>query len=161
VGPMLLKQHGDIYWGVVASMYLGNVMLLILNLPLIGLWVKILKVPYPILFPLILLFCMIGSYSLNNNTEDVLLMIAFGVVGYFMKKFDYEGAPLVLALVLSPMMENAFRQTLLTSQGSFLVFITRPISATLLSIAVLLLLYPLFPWFKFRKKLESLEADEG
>jgi len=161
VGPLLLKQHSDIFWGVVVSMYLGNVMLLVLNLPLIGLWVKILKVPYPILFPLILLFCIIGSYSLNNNTEDVLLMIAFGVLGYFMKKFDYEGAPLVLALVLSPMMENAFRQTLLTSQGSFLVFITRPISATLLSIAVLLLFYPLFPWFKFRKKLESLEADEG
>jgi len=161
VGPLLLKQHSDIFWGVIVSMYIGNVMLLVLNLPLIGLWVKILKVPYGILFPFILLFCVIGSYSLNNNVEDVLLMIAFGILGYFMKKFDYEAAPMILALVLSPMMENALRQTLLTSQGSFLVFITRPISATLLFVAVILLLYPLIPWFKFRKKLEGLQTNQG
>ena len=161
VGPLLLKQHSDIFWGVVVSMYIGNVMLLILNLPLIGLWVKILKIPYPILFPLILLFCVIGSYSLNNSTEDVLLMIAFGILGYLMKKFEYEGAPMILALVLSPLMENAFRQTLLISQGSFLIFITHPISATLLFVSLILLLYPLIPWFKFRGKLESLKGDEG
>jgi putative tricarboxylic transport membrane protein len=161
VGPLLLKDHGDIFWGVVISMYIGNVMLLILNLPLIGLWVKILKIPYPILFPLILLFCAIGSYSLNNSTEDVLIMIAFGIFGYLMKKFDFEGAPMILALVLSPMMENAFRQTLLVSQGSFLIFITHPISATLLFVTFILLLYPLIPWFKFRRKLESLKGDEG
>jgi putative tricarboxylic transport membrane protein len=159
VGPLLLQQHGDIFWGVVTSMYVGNVMLLVLNLPLIGLWVKILKVPYPILSPLILLFCVIGAYSLNNDTAEVLLMILFGVVGYFMKKFDYEGAPLVLALVLSPMMENNLRQALLVSHGSFLIFIRSPISATLLSIALILLIYPLFPWFRFRKKLETLEGD--
>ena len=160
VGPLLLKQHGDIFWGVVTSMYIGNAMLLVLNLPLIGLWVKILKVPYPILAPLILLFCVIGSYSLNSNTEDVLLMIGFGVIGYFMKKFDYQAAPLILALVLSPMMENNLRQSLLVSRGSFLIFITRPISATLLLTTFLLLLYPLLPWFKGRKKLETLVGDE-
>jgi len=159
VGPLLLKQHSDIFWGVVVSMYIGNAMLLVLNLPLIGLWVKILKVPYPILFPFILLFCIIGAYSLNNNTEDVLLMIAFGIIGYFMKKFDYEGAPLVLALVLSTMMENNLRQALLVSQGSFLIFFTHPISATLLLITIILLVYPLFPWLKVRRKLEKLEAD--
>lgn len=159
VGPLLIKNHPDIFWGVITSMYIGNAMLLVLNLPLIGIWVKMLKVPYPILCPLILLFCVIGSYSLNNNTEDVLIMIFFGIIGYFMKKFDYEGAPLILALVLSPMMENALRQALLVSQGSFLIFITKPISATLLFIAVLLLVYPLIPWFKFRKKLETLEGD--
>lgn len=159
VGPLLLKQHSDIFWGVVTSMYIGNAMLLVLNLPLIGLWIRILKVPYPILAPLILLFCVIGSYSINNNAEDVLIMIAAGVLGYLMKKFDYEGAPLVLALVLSPMMENALRQALLVSQGSFLIFVTRPISGTLLCIALILLLYPLFPWFKFRRKLETLEGD--
>jgi len=91
VGPLLLKNHSDIFWGVVTSMYIGNAMLLVLNLPLIGIWVKILRVPYPILFPFILLFCVIGSFSLNNNSEDVLVMIFFGVVGYLMKKFDYEG----------------------------------------------------------------------
>lgn len=159
VGPLLLRQHSDVFWGLVASMYIGNVMLLVLNLPLIGIWVKILKVPYPILCPLILLFCVIGSYSLNNNTDDVFIMIAFGIFGYFMKKFDYEAAPLLLALILSPMMENNLRQALLVSQGSFLIFITHPISATLLIIALILIIYPLFPWFKFRKKLETLEED--
>jgi putative tricarboxylic transport membrane protein len=159
VGPLLLKHHSDIFWGVVTSMYIGNAMLLVLNLPLIGMWVKILKVPYPILFPFILLFCVIGSYSLNNNSEDVLIMIFFGMVGYLMKKFDYEGAPLILALVLSPMMENTLRQSLLVSQGSFFIFFTRPISAALLFIAIVLLGYPLLPWFKFRKKLETLQGD--
>ncbi len=159
VGPLLLQQHADIFWGVVVSMYIGNAMLLVLNLPLVGLWVKVLKVPYPILYPIILLFCVIGSYSLNNNTEDVLLMIFFGIVGYLMKKFEYPGAPLILALVLSPMMENALRQSLLVSHGSFLIFVTSPISATLLCIAGILLIYPLLPWFKFRKKLETLEGD--
>ncbi|MGA2466696.1 MAG: tripartite tricarboxylate transporter permease [Thermodesulfobacteriota bacterium] len=159
VGPLLLKQHSEIFWGVVCSMYIGNVMLLVLNLPLIGVWVKILKVPYPILFPLILLFCVIGAYSLNNDTGEVLIMIFFGVVGYFMKKFDYEPAPLLLALILSPMMESNFRQALLVSQGSFLIFISHPISAALLIIALILLLYPLFPWFRFRRKLETLEED--
>jgi putative tricarboxylic transport membrane protein len=160
VGPLLLKQHGDIFWGVVTSMYIGNAMLLVLNLPLIGLWVKILRIPYPILSPLILLFCVIGSFSLNNNTEDVLIMIVFGVIGYVMKKFDYQAVPLILALVLSPMMENNLRQALLVSRGSFLIFVTRPISAALLLTTFLLLLYPLLPWFKGRKKLETLVGDE-
>lgn len=159
VGPLLLKNHADIFWGVVASMYIGNVMLLILNLPLISIWVKILKVPYQILFPLILLFCVIGSYSLNYSTDDVLLMIFFGVIGYFLKKFDYDAAPLILALVLGPMMENSLRQSLLVSQGSFLIFVTHPISATLLGLTVLLLILPLFPRF-FTGKLKGLKEGE-
>jgi putative tricarboxylic transport membrane protein len=161
IGPLLIKQHSDIFWGVIASMYIGNVMLLVLNLPLIPMWLKILKIPYPILFPLLLLFCVIGAYSLNNSPHDVLLMIFFAIVGYFMKRFDYEGAPMILALVLSPLMENAFRQALLTSQGSLLIFITHPISATLLSISLILLIYPVFPWFKFKKKLETLESKQA
>jgi putative tricarboxylic transport membrane protein len=160
VGPLLLKQHSDIFWGVIASMYIGNAMLLVLNLPLIGMWVKILKIPYPILFPLILLFCVVGAFSLNNNMDDVLFMIGFGVLGYLFKKFDYEAAPLVLAIVLGSILENSLRQSLLISQGSFLIFFTRPISATLLSIAIILLLYPLLPLFKFRKKLETLDEDK-
>ncbi len=159
VGPLLLKNHGDIFWGVVASMYIGNAMLLVLNLPLIGIWIKILKVPYQILFPLILLFCVIGSYSLNYSTDDVLLMIFFGIVGYLLKKFDYDAAPLILALVLGPMMENSLRQSLLVSQGSFLIFVTHPISATLLGLTVLLLVLPLFPRFSAGKLKEIKEGE--
>jgi putative tricarboxylic transport membrane protein len=149
-GPMLVKEHPDVFWGTVASMYMGNAMLLVLNLPLIGLWVRILKVPYPILFPLILLFCLIGSYSLNNSIVEVTLMVLFGLIGYIFKKFQYEGAPLVLALVLGPMMETSLRQALLMSNGSAWIFFQRPISAALMSSALFLLVFPLVP--QFRKK---------
>jgi putative tricarboxylic transport membrane protein len=149
-GPMLVKEHPQLFWGAVASMYVGNVMLLILNLPLIGLWVKILKVPYPILFPLILLFCLIGCYSLNNSVTEVLIMVLFGLIGYVFKKFQYEAAPLVLALVLGPMMENSLRQALLMSAGSPIIFFERPISAILMGTAIFLLIFPLIP--KFQKK---------
>jgi len=147
-GPLLMKQNPDLFWGVVASMYIGNAMLLVLNLPLIGLWVKILKVPYSILFPLILLFCIIGAYSLNNNYEEVIIMILFGVFGYLMRKFDYEAAPLVFALVLSPLIENALRQSLLMSHGSFGIFFIRPISLFFMIIGIALFLLPLFSFIK-------------
>ena len=144
-GPLFIKQHPDIFWGVIASMYLGNVLLLILNLPLIGIWVQVLKVPYRILFPLILLFCLIGTYTINNSTFDLLIMILFGVLGYFLKKFSYESAPLILAVVLGPMLEQNLRQSLLLSRGSFMIFINHPISGVILGIAFLLLLTNLFP----------------
>ncbi|MFH1757888.1 MAG: tripartite tricarboxylate transporter permease [Pseudomonadota bacterium] len=149
-GPLLMKNHPDLFWGVIGSMYIGNVMLLILNLPLIGIWVKILKIPYPILFPLILLFCLIGSYSLNNNVVEVMIMIFFGIVGFLMKKFEYEGAPLILAFVLSPLMENALRQSLIMSHGSFSIFFTRPIAVTFFVVALFLLVSPLIPGLKKR-----------
>ncbi len=145
-GPMLMKDHPDLFWGVVTSMYVGNGMLLLLNLPLIGLWVQVLKVPYRILFPLIILFCLIGAYSINYSITDVLIMIVFGVVGYLMKKFDYEGAPLVLAYVLGPMLEMSLRQSLTMSNGSFLIFISRPISAVGILASILLVISPLLPW---------------
>jgi putative tricarboxylic transport membrane protein len=151
VGPLLLKQHPDIFWGVVASMYIGNIMLLVLNLPMIGVWVKILKVPYAVLFPLILLFCVIGAYSLNNNTHEVVLMVVFGFIGYLLKKLDYETAPLIMAMVLSPLMENSLRQSLLLSHGSFTIFFTRPVAAVLMIAAILLLLLPNLPWLKLRR----------
>ena len=147
-GPMLIKEHPDLFWGVVASMYIGNAMLLVLNLPLIGLWVKVLQVPYPILFPLILLFCLIGAYSLNNNIAQILFMVIFGILGYVFKKFQYEAPPLVLALVLGPMLEKALRRSLLYSGGDPAVFLTRPISAVLLLIAFCLLIFPLIPRLK-------------
>jgi putative tricarboxylic transport membrane protein len=151
-GPLMMKQNPGIFWGVIASMYIGNIMLLVLNLPLIGMWVQVLKVPYKILFPLILLFCLIGVYSMNNLSFDLYVMLFFGVVGWLMRKFGYEGAPLILAYVLGPMLENALRQSLLISQGSFLIFVTRPISAAALGFAFLLLLTALLPNFKKRRQ---------
>jgi putative tricarboxylic transport membrane protein len=154
-GPLLIKNHPDLFWGVVGSMYIGNVMLLILNVPLIGVWVKILKIPYPILFPLILLFCLIGVYSVNNSVVEITIMIIFGIVGYLMKKFKYEAAPLILAFVLSPLIEIALRQSLLMSHGSFSIFFTRPISLILMAVAILLLVLPLIPGLKRPPKTEE------
>jgi putative tricarboxylic transport membrane protein len=159
VGPLLIKNHPDVFWGVVSSMYIGNVMLLVLNLPLIGMWVKILKIPYAILFPLILLFCVIGAYSINNTAHEVILMTLFGVVGYLMKKFNDEGVPMIMAMVLSPLMENNLRQSLLLSHGSFLIFFTRPIACTLMIVAIILLVLPILPLFGPRK-WKGLESAE-
>jgi putative tricarboxylic transport membrane protein len=142
-GPFLMEKHPDVFWGTICSMYLGNVMLLVLNLPLIGLWVKVLKIPYPILFPLILLFCLIGAYSLNGSIVEVIIMILFGIIGYLLKKFRYEAAPLVLAIVLGSMLEPALRRSLIMSNGSFTIFFTRPISLTLMVIAIIFLVFPL------------------
>ena len=143
-GPLLIKQHPDVFWGTITSMYIGNIMLLVLNLPLIGLWIKLLKVPYRILFPLILFFCVIGSYSIHNNTFDVLVMIIFGFIGYILKKFEYEPAPLIMAFILGPMLENSLRQSLLISMGKFSIFFLRPVAVSCLIIALLLLISPLF-----------------
>jgi putative tricarboxylic transport membrane protein len=151
-GPLLIKQHPDLFWGLVASLYMGNALLLVLNLPLIGMWVKVLEIPYKILFPLILLFCLIGAYSMNNVTFDLYVMLLFGVAGWIMRKFGYEGAPLILAYVLGPMLENSLRQSLLISGGSFLIFVSHPISAIALGFAFLLLLSNLFPYFKKRRQ---------
>jgi len=145
-GPLMMKQNPGLFWGVIASMYIGNGMLLVLNLPLIGMWVKVLKVPYRILFPLILLFCLIGVYSVSNAVFDIYIMVVFGIVGYLMKKFEYEGAPLVLAFVLGPLLENNLRKSLIMSQGDFSIFFLRPLSAASLIIAIFLLISPLIPW---------------
>ena len=158
-GPLLLSQHPELFWGVVASMYMGNAMLLALNLPLIGIWVQLLKVPYPILFPIIILFCLIGSYSINNSSTDVAIMLIFGVIGYLMKKLSLEAAPMVLAFVLGPMLETALRQALIKSRGSFSIFFTRPISATCILIAIALMVVPLLPWFR-RRPGATLKQEE-
>jgi putative tricarboxylic transport membrane protein len=137
-GPLLIKTSPTLFWGVVASMYIGNIMLLILNLPLIPMWVKILKIPYSYLFSFILLFIAIGAYSLNNNVMDIFIAIAFGILGYFMNKFGYELPPFVLGLVLGPIIEVSLRRSLILSHGSFTIFMTRPISACFLIIVALL-----------------------
>jgi putative tricarboxylic transport membrane protein len=159
-GPLLLKNHPDVFWGLVSSMYIGNVMLLVLNLPLIPMWVQVLKVPAKLLYPLILLFCLIGAYSMNNNVFDVFVMITFGIVGYLFRKFEYEGAPLVLAFVLGPMLDLNLRQALLVSEGSFLAFFTRPISAVTLGLTIVLLMTAVLPMVakklaKYREVVED------
>ena len=158
-GPLLMVQQPQLFWGIVASMYIGNVMLLVLNMPLIGIWVQLLKVPYKILFPMILLFCLIGAYSVSNQIFDVYLMLGFGILGWLMKKYGYEPAPLVLAFVLGPMLENNLRKSLIISEGSLLTFVQRPISAVCLALAVVLLVGPLLP--SLRKKREMVALDEG
>jgi len=158
-GPMLMQEYPHLFWGVIASMYVGNAMLLVLNLPLIGLWVRILTIPYRILFPLILLFCVIGVYSLGNNVWDIVVMVIFGIIGYLMRKFKYEASPFVFALVLSAIMENSFRQSLLMSEGSFDIFFTRPISCTLMIAGVLLFSLQALPWLK-RKQFANGRQDE-
>jgi len=152
-GPLLIRSHPEIFWGVVMSMYIGNVMLLALNLPLIGMWVKILKVPYTILFPLILLFCLIGVYSVNNSVLDIYLMILFGVVGYLMRKFDFEPAPMALAYVLSPLLETSLRQSLNISGGSFSIFFSRPISLVCMVFVIGLLVFQITSYAKKKRPL--------
>ena len=142
-GPLLVKQAPDVFWGFITSMYIGNAMLLVLNLPLIPMWARLLRVPYDVLFPFILLFCLIGAYSVANNIGDGIVMWVFGIAGYLMKKFDYEGAPFILALVIGPMMEEALRQSLIISAGSFAVFVSRPISTAFIVTALVLFLLPL------------------
>lgn len=157
-GPLLMKEHPDIFWGVITSMYTGNAMLLILNLPLIPLWVRVLKVPYYILFPLIFLFCIIGIYSVNNSYMDVVIMGIFGGVGYLMRKFEYEPAPLVLAFVLGERLESAVRQTLIYSRGDFSIFVHRPIAAAFLVVALILILSSLFSGFMREKTQDKVHG---
>jgi putative tricarboxylic transport membrane protein len=139
-GPLLLKEHPNLFWGVIASMYIGNVMLLVLNLPLVGLWVQMLKVPYSILAPVIVLICSIGVYSMKNDVSDVMMMVLFGVVGYFFRKLQFELGPLLLAFVLGRILERSLRQSLLISRGDVSIFFTRPISATFLAVVALMIL---------------------
>jgi putative tricarboxylic transport membrane protein len=157
-GPLMMTQNPGLFWGVITSMYIGNLMLLVLNLPLIGMWVQVLKVPYRILFPLILLFCLIGAYSVGNTVFDIYVMLVFGVLGYLMRKFGYEGAPLVLAFVLGPLLENNLRKSLILSQGEFSIFFVRPISAACLLLALLLLASPLLPGLA--KKRQAIVLEE-
>jgi putative tricarboxylic transport membrane protein len=161
-GPLLITQHPDIFWGVIASMYLGNIMLVLLNLPLIGMWVKVLKVPPHILLPVILLCCLIGSYAANNNSADVIIMVTFGIVGYILRKIGYELAPLIMALVLGPMIESNFRNSLTMSDGGFAIFFQRPISAVVLIIAGLLLLSTGFSTYRKTKTriIEEAGSDD-
>jgi len=143
-GPRLLVEQADLFWGLVASFLVGNVMLLILNIPLIGLWVRLLNIPYRYMYPTIIVLICVGVYSLNNNVFDIWLTLGFGVIGYLMKLFKFEPAPLLIGFVLGPMMEEHLRRALLLSRGDPMVFLERPISASLIAITVGILIYTLF-----------------
>jgi TctA family transporter len=147
-----MKEQPELFWGVIASMWLGNLMLLVINLPLIGVWVSLLRVPYRLLFPAIALFCCIGAYSVSNTVFDVWLMLLFGIVGAFFIKIGAEPAPFILGFVLGPLMEENFRRAMMLSRGDPLVFVTRPISAGLLLLAVALLVILILPAVRAKRE---------
>ncbi|MBL8697897.1 MAG: tripartite tricarboxylate transporter permease [Alphaproteobacteria bacterium] len=144
-GPQVMTKNPELFWGMIASMWIGNLMLLIINLPLVGLWVRLLKVPYRLLFPAILLFCCIGIYSINNSTSDVLFTAFFGLAGYALLKFGFEPAPLLLGFVLGRLLEEKLRQALVLSRGSFLTFVERPVTAGLLFVALAMIVIAVLP----------------
>jgi putative tricarboxylic transport membrane protein len=144
-GPLLIQQDPRLFWGFIASMYVGNVILLILNLPLVGLFVNLLRVPYPVMYPIILVCSILGVYAVNSSVVDVWIMLGTGVLGYLLRKLDFETAPIVLGLVLAPMMELSLRQALAMSAGHYAIFVTRPISLTLLAVGALLVALALRP----------------
>jgi putative tricarboxylic transport membrane protein len=141
-GPTLLSQKPDMFWGLITSMFVGNVMLLVLNLPLIGLFAKLARLRTAYLVPLIALACLVGAYGVNNNPFDILVMLGFGVFGFYAERFGYSLAPLVLAFVLGPLMETSLRQSLIISEGAFAIFLTRPISGALLVLTALMVASP-------------------
>src|SRR5258705_3274637 len=144
-GPLLIKQQPELFWGFIASMYVGNVVLLILNLPLVGVFVNLLRVPYPLLYPGILVFCILGVYAVNSSVVDVWIMLVMGLVGYLLRKLEFEPAPIVLGVILAPMIEMALRQSLAMSDGQYAIFLTRPIATTLLGVGLVLITLGLKP----------------
>jgi putative tricarboxylic transport membrane protein len=160
-GPTLITERPELFWGVIASMYIGNVMLLVLNLPMIGVWIQVLKIPYRLLFPIILVFCAVGSFSMNNSLFDVYMMTVFGVIGFLMKRYGYEPAVLVLAFVIGPIMEQSLRQSLLLGDGNFMIFLTRPISLALILLAAFLIVSAAIPAIARRRRAIVAAAAES
>ena len=162
-GPQLVSEHPQVFWGFIASMYVGNLMLLALNLPLVGLFVSVLRIPYAYLYPLIIMFCIVGVYEVSHSIVDVWIMLIMGVVGYLLRKFDFDPAPLVLGLVIAPLLEMSLRQSLIMSGGNWLIFVQRPIAAALLGIGALLLALAAASLFKrgdWRGRLAEAEGGE-
>ena len=153
----VMTSNPELFWGLIASMWIGNLMLIVLNLPLIGIWIKLLTVPYRFLFPAIVVFCCIGTYSLNNNSFDVYLTAGFALLGYVFYKLSCEPAPLLLGFILGPMMEENLRRALLLSRGDWSVFVTRPLSAGLLAAAVGLLVIVALPSIKAKREEAFVE----
>jgi TctA family transporter len=157
-GPQVMTSNPQLFWGLIASMWVGNLMLIILNLPLIGMWIKLLTVPYRFLFPAIVVFCGIGLYTLNNNNFDVFMAAGFGIVGYIFYRLGCEPAPLLLGFILGPMMEENLRRALLLSRGDWTTFVTRPLSASLLIAALALIVIVSLPSIK-KKREEAFQEE--
>jgi putative tricarboxylic transport membrane protein len=160
-GPQLVSEHPDVFWGFIASMYVGNLMLLALNLPLVGLFVSVLRIPYAYLYPLIVMFCIIGVYEVSHAIVDVWIMLIMGAVGYLLRKFDFDPAPLVLGLVIAPTFELSLRQSLVMSGGDWLIFFQRPIAVTLLALCAGLLALAAVPLLRkdWRGRLARAQAN--
>src|SRR6185369_2592369 len=158
-GPQVMTKQPELFWGMIASMWIGNLMLVIINLPLVGVWVSLLRVPYRLLFPAIVVFCCIGIYSVNNSPTDVVISAVFGGVGYWLSKHDFEPAPMLLAFVLGPLMEENLRRAMLIARGDPSTFVTRPISGVLLGIAVLLLIVALLPMIRQQRDVVFVEGE--
>jgi putative tricarboxylic transport membrane protein len=158
-GPQIMTKQPNLFWGMIASMWIGNLMLLVINLPLIGLWVRLLKVPYRLLFPAIILLCCIGIYSVNNSPIDVIMTAGFGMFGYALVKYGFEPAPLLLAFVLGKLMEEKLRQALVISRGSFWTFVDRPLSAGLLVLSLILIVIAVLPSIRQGREEVFAEAD--
>lgn len=154
-----MTSNPDLFWGLIASMWIGNAMLIVLNLPLIGIWIKLLTVPYRFLFPAIVCFCGIGLYTLNNNNFDVFIAAGFGVVGYVFYKLGCEPAPLLLGFILGPMMEENLRRALLLSRGDWGTFLTRPLSAALLIAAGLMIVVVMLPAIRSKREVAFQDPD--
>jgi putative tricarboxylic transport membrane protein len=151
-GPQVMTKQPELFWGLIASMWIGNLMLVVINLPLVGLWVRLLRVPYRLLFPMILVFCCIGVYSLNNTPFDVVLTALFALIGYWLLKHNFEPAPMLLGFVLGPLMEENLRRAMLLSRGDATVFFTRPISAVIMVLSIFLLIIALLPMIRKRRE---------
>ena len=158
-GPQVMTKQPELFWGMIASMWIGNLMLLVINLPLVGLWVRLLRVPYRMLYPAILIFCCIGVYSINSAPADVMMTAAFGVIGYWLVKHDFEPAPMLLGFVLGPLMEENLRRAMLIQRGDWTVFFTRPISGTLLFLALILLVLSALPMIRKRRDEVFVEGE--
>jgi putative tricarboxylic transport membrane protein len=162
-GPQLVNEHPQVFWGFIASMYVGNLMLLALNLPLVGLFVSVLRIPYAYLYPMIIMFCIIGVYEVNHSIVDVWIMLIMGVVGYALRKFGFDPAPLVLGLVIAPIFEMSLRQSLIMSNGNWTIFFYRPIAAVLMGLCAVLLALAVLSLLRARKDWRNklAEAEEG
>ena len=154
-GPLLFQKSPELVWGLIASLYIGNFLLLVINLPLIGIWVKMLKIPFPLLLPFILVIAITGTYATNNSVTEVYVTLVFGVIGYFMKHADLPAAPVIMGIVLGPMLETHFRRALIISNGAYSTFFTHPMSAVFLCAAILSILYPVIRWAVKRRSVTA------
>ena len=157
-GPNMIATHPDIFWGLVASMWIGNCFLVILNVPLVRYWLSVFKIPFSVLFPSILFFCCVGTFSINNSLDDVYITATFGAIGYIFMRFGLEAAPLMLGFILGPMLEEYFRRALLLSRGSFYTFVSRPISGSLLALIAVFIVWQLISFYAGLRKLKAAQA---